>query len=100
MRRVGPFSADSALHATNPMSILVQCPCGQSLKTRDESAGQQVKCPRCQQVVVVPLALTSPAVPSPIVVVPPVPIAGASQFVSTETGTANAPSAKQEHVAS
>src|ERR1041384_3071910 len=92
--------ADSGLHEPNSMSIRVQCPCGQSLKTRDESAGRQVKCPRCGQAVSVPPAETSPATTSPTAAQPPGPIAGASQFTSAETGTASAPAAEQEHAAS
>lgn len=38
------------------MAIVFECSCGQVLKTDDEYAGQQVKCPGCGESVTIPEA--------------------------------------------
>lgn len=38
------------------MAISVQCACGKSLSAKDELAGRRVKCPACQQPLLIPAA--------------------------------------------
>ena len=46
------------------MAIEISCSCGGRFKARDEHAGRKVKCPRCQQVLVVSQPAPQPVSPS------------------------------------
>jgi hypothetical protein len=49
------------------MAIAFTCPCGQQLQARDEHAGQQTRCPKCGNAVLIPSATAAapPARPGP-----------------------------------
>ncbi len=50
------------------MALVFTCPCGNQLKTEDQYAGLQVRCPRCSTVLIVPFASggkARPAAPAP-----------------------------------
>src|SRR5256885_16442792 len=38
----------------SPMAILINCQCGSSFRAKDELAGKQVRCPKCQRAIAVP----------------------------------------------
>lgn len=47
------------------MPIVVQCGCGQALRTPDESAGKRIRCPRCQTILSLPAAVLPPLARQP-----------------------------------
>ena len=47
------------------MAIKISCSCGGRFKAKDEHAGRKVKCPQCQQMLVVPQPVTRPVVSQP-----------------------------------
>jgi hypothetical protein len=55
------------------MPILMTCPCSQNLQARDTDAGQQVRCPACLNVLVVPASQLVQPPPSlaPVTALPP-----------------------------
>jgi hypothetical protein len=46
-----------SLLGTQNMAIVIPCPCGRSLRVKDEFAGRKVRCPGCTNVLSVPQAL-------------------------------------------
>ena len=47
------------------MPIEFQCPCGKTLRTPDDTAGRQAKCPACGNVLTIPGGAAPPAFPQP-----------------------------------
>src|SRR5262245_22383270 len=43
------------------MAIAITCQCGASFRAKDDLAGKQVKCPKCQAAIAVPLGQASPS---------------------------------------
>jgi hypothetical protein len=52
------------------MPIAVQCSCGQKLNVPDNLAGKQGKCPKCQQLLKIPMTGSAPAAAAPAAVAP------------------------------
>lgn len=54
------------------MAIVVTCTCGKRLAAKDEAAGKRVRCPACQQPVMIPLPAEVPVVAAIVEAPPPV----------------------------
>lgn len=69
------------------MAIVVTCTCGKRLAAKDEAAGKRVRCPACQQPVLIPLPAAMPAAVAPIIESPPVAAPPPSEPVAITSPT-------------